>query len=65
MKKCIHLLVIFILFYTPLQAQIDTLPEDQIIKLKKGWEKKQFFKGLYEDFLKNRTLFFNTHSNNA
>jgi hypothetical protein len=65
MKKCIHLLVIFILFYTPLQAQIDTLPEDQIIKLKKGWEKKQFFKGLYEDFLKYGTIYGAGDINNS
>jgi len=65
MKKCIHLLVIFILFYTPLQAQIDTLPEDQIIKLKKGWENKQFFKGLYKDFLKYGTIYGAGDINNS
>ena len=57
MRKYIHLLVIFLFIYTPLQGQTDTLPEKDILKLKRGFSKKQFFKGLYEDFLKYGTVY--------
>ena len=57
MKKYIHLLVIFLFIYNPLQGQIDSLPEKDILKLKRGFSKKQFFKGLYEDFLKYGTVY--------
>tara|TARA_R110002051_G_scaffold321795_2_gene410453 strand:- start:27422 stop:28675 length:1254 start_codon:yes stop_codon:yes gene_type:complete len=61
MKKYLKLILLFglLLFASNTNAQelVEPLSDKQTDKLKKGFSSKQFFKGLYKDFLKYGTVY--------